>query len=85
MIVMRNDHISFVVNKKTFFFSDHSFEKLYRQNNDRDIVNLSKIFIENPLRLDPHEKIFFVSKRNNINQRTNSQRGFLKMFFVLKK
>ena len=56
---MRNDHISFVVNKKIFFFSDHSFEKLYRQNDDRDIVILSKFFIENPHKVDPHQNKFF--------------------------
>ena len=61
---MRNDHIGFVVNK--IFFSDHSFEKLYRQNNDRDIVILSKFFIENPLRLDPHEKNFFLIQNKTI-------------------
>ena len=58
MIVIRNDYIGFVVNRKIFCFSDHSFEKLYRQNNDRDIVNLSKIFIEKHPHLVPHQ-IFF--------------------------
>ena len=55
---MRNDHISFVIDKK-IFFSDHSFEKLYRQNDDRDIVILSKFFIENPSSVPVHENKFF--------------------------
>ena len=44
---------------KKNFFSDHSFEKLYRQNDDRDIVILSKFFIENPHKVDPHQNKFF--------------------------
>ena len=47
-------------------FFQISFEKLYRQNDDRDIVILSKFFIENPHKVDPHQNKFFLIKNKTI-------------------
>ena len=68
MIVLRIDHNCFVVNKKQKKILDDSSEKLYRQNNDRDIAVLQQFFIENPLRLPPHEKKIFFQNERIINK-----------------
>ena len=55
-MIITNDHISFADIKNHFYFSDHSSENLYRQNDDVPIDHFATNFQKKSLDLMDHEK-----------------------------
>ena len=55
-MIITNDHNSFADVKNHFYFSDHSSENLYRQNDDVPIDHFATNFQKKSLDLMDHEK-----------------------------
>ena len=64
-MIIINDHNSFADMKNHFYFSDHSSENLYRQNDDVPIDHFATNFQKKSLDLMDHEKKKLLVRNNS--------------------
>ena len=82
-MIITNDHISFAEIKNHFYFSDHSSENLYRQNDGVPIDHFATNFQKKSLDLMDHEKKMLIQNNSKDAQLQILSWTFDKSFLFL--